>query len=213
MFVGPTSQAPRIDEARNDQVYELEIAFRQIPEGGNCPPWLVDRIFRDILVDATGNTHRAEFCIDKLYTPESAGGRLGLLEMRAFEMPPHSRMSLTQHLLLRSLIARFWKQPYRQKLVRWRTEIHDRFLLPHFVRQDMEDVVDELNEFGYPLQIRVVRAAFRIPVSRFMERSSIAASSWSCDRRSSRGTCWAKNPGRAARHDMWIHRSRRCRCW
>jgi uncharacterized protein (DUF2126 family)/transglutaminase-like putative cysteine protease len=152
MFVGPTSQAPRVDEARNDQVYELEIAFRQIPDSRDCPPWLVDRIFRDILIDATGNTHRAEFCIDKLYTPESAAGRLGLLEMRAFEMPPHSRMSLTQHLLLRSLIARFWKQPYRQNLVRWRTEIHDRFLLPHFVRQDVDDVIDELNEFGYPLK-------------------------------------------------------------
>jgi uncharacterized protein (DUF2126 family) len=152
LFVGPTSQAPRFDEARNDQVYEMEIAFQQIPENTPTPPWTVDRVFRDLLIDAAGSTHRAEFSIDKLYPPDSASGRLGLLEMRAFEMPPHSRMSLTQHLLLRSLVAHFWKKPFHQELVRWRTEIHDRFMLPHFIQQDMEDIVTELNESGYPLR-------------------------------------------------------------
>jgi uncharacterized protein (DUF2126 family) len=175
LFVGPTSQAPRIDEARNDQVYEMEIAFQQVPKDSVAPPWLVDRIFRNLLIDAAGSTHRAEFSIDKLYAPESASGRLGLLEMRAFEMPPHSRMSLTQHLLLRSLIAHFWKHPYRQELVRWRTEIHDRFMLPHFIREDLQDIVGELNESGYPLRVEWFdpHFEFRFPLYGSIEHRGI----------------------------------------
>ena len=166
LFVGPTSQAPRADEARVETVYELEMALSRMPSGDEDRPWMVDRLLRNLLIDLTGNTHRAEICIDKLYSPAGSTGRLGIVELRAFEMPPHARMAVAQALLVRALVARFAAEPYRHPLVRWGTELHDRFMLPHYLEADLDDVIADLNAHGMAYERRWLDAflEFRFPV-------------------------------------------------
>ncbi len=164
-LIGPNSQHPRVDEGRQDSLAELEIAFSQIKAGEPAPPWVTDRLFRDILTDMTGNTHRTEFRIDKLYAPDNAAGRRGLVACRAFEMPPHARMAAAQMLLMRSVVAAFWQLPYERRLIHWGTRVHDDFMLPHFVEQDFRDALEELGSSGFGLDPEwfAPHLAFRFP--------------------------------------------------
>ena len=190
-FIGPTSQAPRVDEGRADNLYELEIAFAElerkaaaVKDGESLPTWVVDRLLRHLLVDLTGNTHRSEFCIDKLFSPDTERGRLGIVELRAFEMPPHAQMALVQALLVRSLVSRVWREPYRGRLVRWGTDLYDRYMLPWYVRADIHDVIDDLRahdisfdaawlepflEFRFPLIGEATVGGVRLELRRAIE--------------------------------------------
>jgi len=174
LFIGPSSQAPRIDESAFELPYEMEIALRGI-ENMSAPgqPWMIDAILRNLLMDWNGNTHRAELSVDKFYNINTGNGRSGLIEFRAFEMVPEPEPLLAANVLLRALTACFAEKPFTQPLVDWREALHDKFMLPYFLREDLHRVIAYLNQHGFSFEQDVFAAQldFRFPlVTQFSAR-------------------------------------------
>ena len=216
LFIGPTSQAPRVDEARNDQLYELEIAFRAAAGARaatarrgsstacSATCWSTSRATRTAPSSASTSSTR----------PTRPAGRLGLLELRAFEMPPHARMSLAQQLLLRALVARFWRAA----------------LPPQRSRAGAPSCTTasccrtSSGRTSRTCSPSCAQAGYRVRAPSGSRRTSSSASraigrrrgarhrSSSCAARSSPGTCWARKARRAARRATSTRRSSGCRC-
>ncbi len=165
-YMGPSSQAPRIDESTFEALYELEIACAGAEQSGSPQNFaLFDLLFRDLLMDRSGNTHRAEISVDKLWNPFAGNGRAGLVELRAFETHPDRRAMSVVALFIRAIFARLAADPFKPPFIRWAGELHDKFFLPAFVWQDLAAICADLREHGIPFQTEWLRPLweFRFP--------------------------------------------------
>lgn len=166
-YMGPSSQAPRIDESTYEALYELEIACAGAESLGSPQNLaLFDLLFRDLLMDRSGNTHRAEISVDKLWNPYAPNGRLGLVEFRAFETHPQARVQSVVALFIRAILARLAAAPFTAPFARWAGELHDRFFLPACVWQDLVAICDDLKKHDIPFDPAWLRPAweFRFPL-------------------------------------------------
>jgi uncharacterized protein (DUF2126 family) len=165
-YMGPSSQAPRIDESTFEALYELEIACAGAESLGTPQNLaLFDLLFRDLLMDRSGNTHRAEISVDKLWNPFAPNGRLGLVEFRAFETHPAPAVQSVTALFVRAILARLAADPFNAPFVRWAGELHDRFFLPAFVWEDLAIICADLRNHGIAFDAEWLRAPweFRFP--------------------------------------------------
>ena len=165
-YMGPSSQAPRIDESTFEALYELEIACAGAEQFGSPQNFaLFDLLFRDLLMDRSGNTHRAEISVDKLWNPFAGNGRLGLVELRAFETHPDREAMSVVALFIRAIFARLAIDPFKTPFIRWGGELHDKFFLPAFVWEDLSAICADLRAHGIPFQTEWLRPLweFRFP--------------------------------------------------
>jgi uncharacterized protein (DUF2126 family)/transglutaminase-like putative cysteine protease len=151
--IGPSGAAPRPDEGRDEALYELALALERLPQGESPAPWLTDRVLRHLLADPAGDIKRAEIRVDQLYAPERASLRLGRILISAFETAPEERIAALQSLLVLGLLGRFARHPDSGQLRRWGAALHDRFMLPGVLWEDLRSVIDDLNAAGYPFQL------------------------------------------------------------
>jgi len=176
LFTGPSSQAPRVDESAFELPYELEITLKALEEMDQPgDPIVIDSLLRNLLMDWNGNTHRAELSVDKFYNYNAPNGQNGLIEFRAFEMVPEPELLLAANVLLRALTACFAEKPFTLPLIDWREALHDKFALPHFLREDLRSVITYLNEHGFAFAEDVFDAQidFRFPVVTQFETGTV----------------------------------------
>lgn len=165
-LIGPSGSAPRPDEGRDEMLYELSVALDRLPSGTSDKPWLPDRVLRHLLTDPAGGLKRAEIRVDQLYSPERASQRLGRITINAFESAPETHLAALQALLVLGLIGRFGRHPDSGELRRWGPALHDRFMLPDILWDDLRSVVGDLVAAGYPFQLDWFEPLFerRFPV-------------------------------------------------
>ncbi|MGI9212205.1 MAG: transglutaminase family protein, partial [Methylococcaceae bacterium] len=150
--IGPSGHAPRPDEGRPDALYELNIALSRIPHTEPALPWIPDRILRHKLADPAGDIRRAEIRIDQLYDPDRIGQRLGRIMLRSFETAENGPLATAQLLLVRALVATLAMRPVTKPLINWGTALHDRYMLPGVLWEDLKAVLAEIRQCGIPLQ-------------------------------------------------------------
>lgn len=150
--IGAFGQSVRPDERDREHFDELGLSLRLLAGEQHPEPELIWRSLAPFLADISGNTHRAELNIEKLWNPYLAGrGRLGLVEFRALRMADSPERLAAVAALLRAVTARLAALPFDAELTDWGAQLHDRYALPFCLRDDLRAVLEDLEQAGFGL--------------------------------------------------------------